>query len=102
VDQIQSYPVHREAAQIALLLRFLPVGIEMEIEVVELLGYYTGVIYARGWCEIYMNEEVMFIPDGETFMIYSQLPASLMIHHIDMIEARVFIYILENLFNLNR
>jgi hypothetical protein len=42
VDQIQSYPVHREAAQITLLLRFLPVGIEMEIEVVELLGYYTG------------------------------------------------------------
>jgi hypothetical protein len=46
-----------------------------------------------------MNEEVMFIRDGKTFRIYSQLPASLMIHHIDMIEARVFLYILENLLN---
>jgi hypothetical protein len=48
-------------------------GLEMEIEVVE-LGYYTGVIYARGWCEIHINEEFVVIPDAETFRIYSQLP----------------------------
>ena len=40
----------------------------------------------------------MFIPDGKTFRIYSQLSASSRVHR-DIVEARVFIYILENLLN---
>jgi len=51
------------------------------------------VIYARGWCVICINEECMFIPDGQIWRglgLFATFKPSVGVHR-DMIEARVLL-----------
>jgi len=53
------------------------------------------VIYARGWCVICINEECMFIPDGQIWRglgLFATYKPSIRVHH-DMIEARVLLFL---------